>query len=66
MEERIVIETDMRIGDDTYPIELTLTARDDMLFRMLLGRTAMRGRFVIDPGRSYLTKKKRKRKGSSR
>jgi len=54
-EERYVIETPVCIGDDSWPIEVTLTSRDDMLFRMLLGRTAMRGRAVVDPGRSYLT-----------
>jgi len=64
-EERFVIESEILIGQERLFIELTLTARDDMRFRMLLGRTAMRGRFVVDPARSYVIgKKKRKRKKS--
>ncbi len=56
-ERRYVIETPVRLGDDTWPVEITLTSRDDMLFRMLLGRTAIRRRFLVDSGRSYLTGK---------
>ena len=59
-EQRWVIETPVSIGGQTWPVELTLTARDDMLFRMLLGRTAMNGRAIIDPSRSYLAGKSRK------
>jgi len=55
--ERIVIGTDVQLGTARTRIELTLTARDDMLFRMLLGRTAMRGLYLVDPGRSFLLKK---------
>jgi len=56
-EERYVIETTLAIGDQRWPIEMTLTARDDMLFRMLLGRTAIKRRATVDPGRSYLAGK---------
>lgn len=53
-ERRWVIETTMTIGDFSWPIEMTLTARDSMLFRMLIGRTAMKNRVRVDPARSYL------------
>ncbi len=53
-ERRIVICTPVTLGEESYPVELTLTDRDTMRFRMLLGRTAMRGRYIVDPGRSYL------------
>ncbi len=58
-ERRYVIETLLALGDEAWRAEVTLTSRDDMLFRMLLGRTAIRGRFVVDPSRSYLTRKRR-------
>ncbi len=53
-EPRYVILTPVRIADEQWPIEITLTNREDMLFRMLLGRTAIMGRLVVDPKRSYL------------
>ncbi len=53
-ERRFVIETEMEIGDVRRRIEVTLTSRDTMLFRMLLGRTALEGWARVDPGRSYL------------
>ena len=52
-EERFVIRTPVCLGDATWPIEVTLTARDNMLFRMLLGRTALVGRYLVDPKTSY-------------
>ncbi len=61
-EERFVIATTLSIGKFTWPIEVTLTSRDDMLFRMLLGRTAMRNRARVDPARSYLVGKKKRKK----
>lgn len=54
-EKRLIIQTVIRLGDCEWPIEITLTDRETMKFRMLLGRTAMRGRMVVDPDRSYLT-----------
>ena len=60
---RYVIETTLRILDDEFPIELTLANRDEMGFRMLLGRQAMRRRFLMDPGGSYYGgRPKRKKK----
>lgn len=56
-EERFVIETMLSIGDHEWSIEATLTSRDTMLFRMLLGRTAIRHRGCVDPARSYLVGK---------
>jgi hypothetical protein len=54
-EERPVIVTRVHAGARHWPIEVTLTSRDDMLFRMLLGRAALiAGGFTVDPGRSYL------------
>jgi len=39
----------------SWSLDITLTNRDLMLFRMLLGRTAIENRFLINPGRVYLT-----------
>jgi hypothetical protein len=52
-ELRIVVDARARLGDIVWPIELTLADRDVMGFRLLLGREAIRRRFLIDPGRSY-------------
>ena len=57
-EQRYVIESSVKLGGQVWPIELTLTNRENMKFRMLLGRTAMKGRLVVNPGRSYLVGKK--------
>lgn len=61
-EMRYVIQSNVVIGDRCWPIELTLTNRDTMRFRMLLGRRAMEDRFVVDPGASYVNGRMRPRK----
>lgn len=53
-EMRYVIRAPLSVGGRTWPVEITLTNRDDMMFRMLVGRTAMRA-LVVDPRRSYVT-----------
>ena len=54
-ELRYVVLTPLRLGGLEWPIEVTLTNRETMLFRMLLGRTAIAGHALVDPDRSYLT-----------
>ena len=53
-EERYVIQTTIVMAGNSWPIEITLTNRDDMRFRMLLGRTAMKNRLIVDPAASFL------------
>jgi hypothetical protein len=54
VERRYVIRTLLKLGERSWQIELALANRDQMGFRMLLGRTALEGRALIEPGRSYL------------
>ena len=61
-EMRYVIQSDICLDGESWPIELTLTNRDTMRFRMLLGRRAMVDRFVVDPAASYVRGKLRPRK----
>jgi len=54
---RYVITTTVVIGDRSWPIEITLTNRDTMRYRMLLGRTAIVDNFVVDAGTSCVAGK---------
>lgn len=77
-EHRPVIRTLLQLGDGAWPIEITLAQRDVMGFRMLLGRQSIKGRHLVDPGRSFVvstdpyralanrTPRKKKKKGSRR
>lgn len=59
-ERRWVIESTISLGRLCWRIEMTLTDRDPMRFRMLLGRTALQDRFVVDPAKSYCMGRARK------
>ncbi len=61
---RPVIITEVSLLGITWPIELTLASRDNMGFRMLLGREAFRGRFLVDAGKSYYGGKPKRKKKS--
>ena len=66
-EERYVIKTPVRIGERQWEIELTLTSREDMLFRMLLGRSAIvDGGLTVDPDKSFLCGRKSRKIYKSR
>lgn len=65
-EKRFVIFSRFRLGEIEWPIEITLANRDEMNFRMLLGRSAMENRLLVDPHRTHLLsrplRQKRKKK----
>jgi ribosomal protein S6--L-glutamate ligase len=53
-EERFIVRSPFRINGVEWPVEISLTNREDMKFRMLIGRSTMSGRMVVDPDRSLL------------
>lgn len=63
---RPVIVTEIELLGIKWPVELTLANRDDMGFRMLLGREAFRRRFLVDAGKSYRGGRPKPRKKSNR
>jgi len=56
-ENRYVITTQLALVNRFWPIEITLTNRDTMRFRMLLGRTSMNDKIIVNPSASYLLEK---------
>lgn len=61
-QRRPVIRVAVHLHGQSWPVDLTLSSRGSMGFPMLLGREAVRGRFVVDPARSYLSKEHLPRK----
>jgi arsenate reductase (glutaredoxin) len=57
---RYVIESEITLGEQTWTIELTLTSRETMRFRLLLGRTALSERFLVDPSLAYCIGKRQR------
>lgn len=53
-EKRYVIQAPIVLGEHEWDIEITLTDRDSMGYRMLLGREAMQHRMLVDPANSFL------------
>jgi hypothetical protein len=53
-DQRYVIRTPIRLGNKTWPIEITLANRSNMSYLMLLGREAMGDRFLVDPSQRFL------------
>ncbi|MCZ4339147.1 ATP-dependent zinc protease [Shewanella colwelliana] len=54
VEQRCVIKTQLQLGEDQWPIELTLSNRQDMSYLMLLGREGMGDKILVDPSASFL------------
>ena len=61
-QERLVVQTDVKIGTVVKPIEISLVCRRNMICRMLIGRAALARDFIVDPGRVHLHKPKTKKK----
>lgn len=54
LEERFTIRTDIVVGHTRWPVDITLTNREKMKYRMLLGRTAMENHALVYPARTFL------------
>ena len=67
-QERIFVSTTMKLGGVEKEIEISLASREPMIFRMLLGRSALHHDFLVDPSHRYLQSvaKKKKKKAASK
>ena len=62
VQERYVVRTEILLGNESWSVEITLTDRTRMRYPMLLGRTTLGDRYLIDPGQTYLLGKGRDRR----
>lgn len=53
-QQRYVIKTNIQMGGEVWPIEITLTDRSDMSYLMLLGREGMGDKVLVDPSQNYI------------
>ncbi len=60
-QKRFIISTMLAVGGEAWPIDLSLTERNEMGYRLLIGRTAMRHKLLLDPDHSFLLGKKKRR-----
>lgn len=51
---RPVVRTVLNVGELAVEVEVTLIARDQMGFRMLIGREALKRRWIVDPSKSFI------------
>lgn len=58
-ESRYIISTPIRLGNLSWEIEIGLTNRNQLIFPMLLGRDALKGKIIVDPGRILCQGKKK-------
>lgn len=58
IEPRVFVTTRVRVGESEHAIEIGLVDRRHMLYPMLLGRSALAGRFLVDPGKRFLLGKR--------
>lgn len=61
-QDRFIIKTRLQLGPHIYRAEFSLADRSDMQFPILIGRTALRSRFLVDSGRSWLQSSRQERK----
>jgi len=54
VQQRYVVRMNLRLLDQTFPVDVTLARRDSMGFRLLIGREALRHGFAVDSSKSYL------------